>query len=125
MSKYRVTLRTISTVIVDAENPYQAAVVAADRHGAGAEITDVHLAAGRASSTRKSATKKATTKPNKTAAKKRRPMSAEARAKLAKNLVKACAARARNLKATKKQTGTKTAKKAPAKRSVKKVAKRR
>jgi hypothetical protein len=54
-----------------------------------------------------------------TVAKKRRPMSAEARAKLAQNFVKARAARARNLKAAKKAT-----KKSPAKKA-KRVAKKR
>ncbi len=108
MARYRVTVRVSSIEIVDADNPYQAAVIASNRHRADVEIADVRPAVGRApSSTPTKAAKKVTKK----AAKKRRPMSPEARAKLAQNLVKARAARARNLKATAKKSAKKTAKK--------------
>ena len=121
MSRYRVTLRRDSVEIVTAENPFQAAIVAADLFGEGIEVADVRPAVGRApSTTRKTAAKKTV----KRVAKKRRPMSPEARAKLAQNLVKARAARARNVKAAKKAT-KKTTKKAAAKKSVKKAAKSR
>jgi hypothetical protein len=111
--------------IVEANNPYQAAVVARDRHGDGVEIADVRPAVGRApSTTRKTTAKKTVKKATKKAAKKkRRQLSPEARAKLAQNLVKARAARARNLKATAKKPTKKTAKK-PAKKTVAKKATR-
>ena len=113
MSRYRVTLRRTTVEIVTADNPYQAAIVAADLFGEGVEVADVRPAVGRApsSTTRKAAAKKTVKK----VAKKRRPMSTEARAKLAQNLVKARAARARNVKA---------AKQSARKRRVKKVAKK-
>ena len=101
MSRYRVTLRRNSVEIVSADNPYQAAIVASDLFGEGVEVADVHPAVGRPIS---NATKTAAKKSVKKVAKKRRPMSPEARAKLAKNLVKARAARARNVKAAKKAT---------------------
>jgi hypothetical protein len=122
MSRYRVTLRRNSVEIVTADNPFQAAIVAADLFGEGVEIADLRPAFGRApSTTGKTATKKSVKK----VAKKRRPMSPEARARLAKNLVKARAARARNLKAAKNATRKSPAKKTVAKKSVKKAAKRR
>jgi hypothetical protein len=96
MPKYRVTVRVSSTEIVEADNPYMAAVAAAERHGSDVEVADVRPAVGRAPSAAGGATAK--TAP----AKKRRALSPEARAKLAKNLEKARAARARNLKAAKK-----------------------
>src|SRR5207244_8840801 len=99
MSKYRVTLRLNSVEIVTADNPFQAAIVAADLFGDGVEIADVRPAVGRAPGNVRT-----TTKAVKKVAKKRRPMSPEARAKLASNLVKARAARARNLKAANKTT---------------------
>ena len=118
MPKYRVTLRHTTIEIVEADNPYQAAVVASSRHGDGVEIADVRQAFGRPpSTTRKTAAKKTAKKATKKVAKKRRPMSPEARAKLAQNLVKARAARARNLKAARKSTKQTAAKKA--KRTVK------
>jgi hypothetical protein len=43
MPKYRVTLRVQSEVVVDAENPYMAAVIASGRH-ANAEVADVRRA---------------------------------------------------------------------------------
>jgi hypothetical protein len=116
MPRYRVTLSRTSVETVTADNPYQAAIVASNGHG-DVEVADVRPAVGRApASTGIRATVKST--PVKKAAKKRRPMSAEARAKLAQNLIKARAARARNIKAAKKAT-----KKSPAKKkATKKVA---
>jgi hypothetical protein len=106
MPRYRVTIRYTSVEIVDAANPYQAAVVASGRHGDGVEIENVGPAAGRpaSTSTTRNTTAKTSKKATKKVAKKRRPMSPEARARLAQNLVKARAARARNLKAAKKST---------------------
>jgi hypothetical protein len=107
--KYRVTLRSVSTVVVDADNPYQAAVSAAGHAGNGVEVADVRPASGRPSGTAKKVAKKTVKK----AVKKRKPMSREARAQLAKNLVKARAARARNLRAAKaiaKKSATKATK---------------
>jgi hypothetical protein len=121
MPKYRVTLRYTSVEVVEADNPYQAAVVASGRHGDGVEIADVRPAVGRPahrSTTRKTAT--TTRKAVKAAVKKRRRLSPEAQIKLAQNLVKARAARARNLKAAKKST-----KKTAGKKSVKKTLKSR
>jgi len=57
------------------------------------------------------ATKTAAKRSVKKVTRKRRPLSPEARAKLAKNLVKARAARARNLKAAKRATRKRAAKK--------------
>jgi hypothetical protein len=112
VSRYRVTLRRNSVEIVEAANPFQAAIVAADLFDEGVEIADVRPAVGRpGSAARRTAAKKSIKK----VAKKRRPLSPEARAKLAKNLVKARAARARNLKA---------ANKSARKRATKKVAKK-
>jgi hypothetical protein len=130
MPRYRVTVRSTSVEIVEAANPYQAAVVASNGHDGGVEIADVRPAVGRVPSTISTvAATKTTKKAVKKVVKKRRPMSAEARAKLAKNLVKARAARARNLRAakkvTKKSTAKKTVKKRPAKRTVKKAVKGR
>jgi acyl-CoA reductase-like NAD-dependent aldehyde dehydrogenase len=111
--------------MVEADNPYQAAVVARDRHGDGVEIADVRPAVGRAPlTTRKTTVKQTVKKATKTAAKKRRALSPEARAKLAQNLVKARAARARNLKATAKKPTRKPAKKTVAKNATR-TAKRR
>ena len=108
MSRYRVTLRRTTVEIVAADNPYQAAIVASDLFGAGVEIADVRPAVGRPIS---NATKTAAKKSVKKVAKKRRPLSPEARAKLAQNLVKARAARARNVKAAKKATKKRVTKK--------------
>jgi hypothetical protein len=110
MPKYRVTTTIETTRVVEADNPFQAAVVV------GGNVTDVRPARGRVAGTAK-ATK--TTKPAKQLAKKRKPMSPAARAKLAQNLIKARAARARNLKAAKKTT-----KKAVKKTATKSVRKR-
>ena len=91
MPRYRVTVKQTSFETIEAQNPFMAAVAARERHGDGAEIVDVRPAVGRPAI-------RSTKKTVKKAEKKRRPMSAEARAKLAQNLVKARAARARNLK---------------------------
>ena len=115
MPKYRVTLSRKSVEVVTADNPYQAAVIASRGRG-DVEVADVRPAVGRAPA---STGIRTAAKSTKKVAKKRRPMSPEARAKLAKNLVKARAARARNLKAAKK-----TAKKPPA-RKVGRPAKKR
>ena len=103
MPKYRVTLRRTSVETIDAENPYQAAVLASGRHGGDVEIANVAPAVGRAPATKTPAKNSV-----KKAAKKRRQLSPEARAKLAQNLVKARAARAAKRKTV--------AKKAPAKK---------
>ena len=108
MARYRVTLRRTTVEIVEAPNPYQAAILASGRTGNDVEIADVRPAVGRPT---------VGTKATKKVAKKRRPMSPEARAKLAKNLVKARAARARNLKAAKKTVASK--------KTTKRVAKKR
>jgi hypothetical protein len=89
MARYRVTLKRTTVEIVEAPNPYQAAIVANDRGNGSVEITDVRPATGRPPG-KKTAKKKVAKK----VAKKRRPLSPEARAKLAQNLVKARAARA-------------------------------
>lgn len=94
MPKYRVTLRMSSVEVVEAENPYMAAIIAAERHGNGVEVADVRPAVGRSPAA--ASTKKAT----KTT--KKRQLSPETRAKLAQNLAKARAARARKLKAAKR-----------------------
>lgn len=114
MPRYRVTLRRTTIEIVEAANPYQAAIVASNDGNGEVEVSSVAPAVGRP--TASASGRKAATAVKKVA-KKRRPMSPEARAKLAKNLVKARAARARNLKAAKK--------KSVAKKSVKKAAKKK
>src|SRR5689334_3749816 len=97
MPRYRVTLRRTTVEIVEAANPYQAAIVARDLGGEGVEVANVTPAIGRPSASsppRVSATKTTAKK----VAKKRKALSPEARAKLAQNLVKARAARAANAK---------------------------
>jgi hypothetical protein len=115
MPRYRVTLRRSSVEIVEASNQFQAAIVARDMFGDSVEIADVAPAVGRppvsAGGGRKAPAKKA--------AKKRRQLSPEARAKLAQNLVKARAARAAKAKAAKKSS------KSTAKKASKRVAKKR
>jgi hypothetical protein len=109
MPKYRVTVRVSSVEIVEADNPYMAAVAAAGRHDDEVEIADVRPAVGRPVVNGNSASRKATKKSAKTlktAAKKRRRLSPEARAKLAQNLVKARAARAAKRKGTVKRSST-------------------
>ena len=123
MTKYRVTVRHTSVEIVEAANPYQAAVVASSGIGDGVEIADVRPAVGRIPATAHNAAAK-TAKVKKKVVKNRRPLSPQARAKLAKNVVKASAARARNLRAAKKSTRRST-KKSAAKKTTKKAVKRR
>lgn len=107
MAKYRVTTTMETTRVVDADNPFQAAVLV------GGNVTDVRPARGRFAGATKA------TKAVKKVAKKRKPLSPEARAKLAQNLVKARAARARNVTAAKKST-----RKRPAKKTVRATKKR-
>jgi hypothetical protein len=104
MPRYRVTLRRTTVEIVEAANPYQAAIAARDLGGEGVEIADVVPAVGRPSTS-------SGPRPAKTASKKRRPMSPETRAKLAQNLVKARAARAANQKKASRATKTVAARK--------------
>jgi hypothetical protein len=110
MARFRVTVRTTNVELVEAENPYQAAIAVSQRHGGDVEVSQVERAVGRtppADGTRKTTKKKRGAK--KAPAKKRRRLSPEARAKLAQNLVKARAARAAKQKkaATKKRTAKK------------------
>ncbi len=90
MPRYRVTLTRTTVEIVEAPNPYQAAIVA-NELGGDAEIVSVTPAGGRAATTSGARGSRVSTKK---VAKKRRPLSPEAKAKLAQNLVKARAARA-------------------------------
>jgi hypothetical protein len=92
MPRYRVTLTRTTVAIVEAPNPYQAAIIA-NELGGDAEIVSVAPARGRAAASAGGRAGKAA-KAGKKVAKKRRPLSPEARAKLAQNLVKARAARA-------------------------------
>ena len=108
MPRYRVTLRRTTIEIVEAANPYQAAIVARDLGGQGVEVANVVPAVGRPAA---SSAPRKTTKAAKKSATKRRALSPEARAKLAQNLVKARAARARNIKAARKSTRKRPAKK--------------
>jgi hypothetical protein len=119
MPRYRVTLRRSSVEIVEASNQYQAAIVARDLFGDSVEVADVAPAVGRPAVS-KGARTGAAAKTTKKVAKKRRPLSPEARAKLAQNLVKARAARAAKAKATKR--AAKSTK--PAKKTTKRVAKK-
>src|SRR5450432_2995529 len=110
MPRYRVTLRRSSVEIVEAANQYQAAIVARDLFGDSVEVADVTPAVGRPSTTKGTRTGVAATATTKVA-KKRRPLSPEARAKLAQNLVKARAARAAKARANQRTTkATKTTK---------------
>ena len=123
MPRYRVTLRRSSVEIVEASNQYQAAIVARDLFGDSVEVADVAPAVGRPPVT-KASRKTGASKVAKKVAKKRRPLSPEARAKLAQNLVKARAARAAKGRAAKRAAkSTKSAK--SAKKSVKRVTKKR
>jgi hypothetical protein len=105
MARYEVTVRIARTEIIDADNEYMAAVTAAERHGNGVEIADVRAASGRLKPVGGTPAAGATA-PKKA----RRPVSPEARARLAQNLVKARAARAAKAKARKKATTKSTAK---------------
>jgi len=102
MPRYRVTLRRSSVEIVEASNQFQAAIVARDLFGDSVEVADVSPAVGRPPASGSGAP--VASKVTKKVAKKRKPMSAENRAKLAQNLVKARAARAAKAKAAKKST---------------------
>ena len=104
MPRYRVTLRRTTVEIVEAANPYQAAIAARDLGGEGDEIAVVVPAVGRPSNS-------SVPRAAKKAAKRRRPMSPETRAKLAKNLVKARAARAANQKKASRTTKAAAARK--------------
>ena len=94
-------MKRTTVEIVEASNPYQAAIVANDLGGGDVEISDIRPAFGRPPASAGRA-KSSAPKVAKKSPKKRRPLSPEARAKLAQNLVKARAARARNIKAAKK-----------------------
>lgn len=119
MPRYRVTLRRSSVEIIEAANPYQAAIVASAQGGGDVEIESVTPAVVRpsASNTVRKTTKSSGASATKKVAKKRRPMSAENRAKLAQNLVKARAARAAN-------AAKRSARKSPAKKATRAVKKR-
>jgi hypothetical protein len=112
MPRYRVTLTRTTVEIVEASNPYQAAIVA-NELGGDAEIVSVAPATGRAAASAgaRAGTAGKAGKTGKKVAKKRRPLSPEARAKLAQNLVKARAARA----AKRKRAGSPTKKARPTK----------
>jgi hypothetical protein len=112
MARYRVLVRTTSTDFVDAENEYMAAVMVAERYGNGVEIAEVRRAAGNANGNGRA---NGTRNGSATAKKTRRPLSPEAKARLAQNLVKARAARAAKARERKKA----------AKKKTKRVAKRR
>lgn len=123
MPRYRVTLRRSSVEIVEASNQYQAAIVARDLFGDSVEVADVTPAVGRPSAGDASRPANAA-KATKKVAKKRRPLSPEARAKLAQNLVKARAARAAKARANKRAAAsTKSVK--SANKATKRVAKKR
>ncbi len=110
MPRFRVTLSMMTEEIVDADNPFQAALIASQlsRHS-DAEIADVRSVLGRPAAGKAApVTSGASSKTPKKVAKKRRPMSAENRAKLAQNLVKARAARAAKAAGIKKTVGKKT-----------------
>jgi hypothetical protein len=109
MPRYRVTLTRRSTEIVDAPNPYQAAILATQGSD-GVEVESVTAAVGRPPAP--SPARKGVKKAAKKVAKKRRPLSPEARAKLAQNLIKARAARAAKAKAAKKSVAKRSTRKA-------------
>ncbi|MBV8952200.1 MAG: hypothetical protein JOZ99_15075 [Actinobacteria bacterium] len=111
------TIRTVE--VIEADNPYMAALAARDRIGDGVEISDVTPAGGRARTTLGANGRRATKKARKaTKVAKKRQLSPETRAKLAENLAKARAARA-----AKRKAAGKTTKKAT-KRATKKASKR-
>jgi hypothetical protein len=89
------------------------------------KIADVRPAVGRIPATARKAAAKTAKKTTRKVVRKRRRLSPEARAKLAQNLVKARAARARNLKAAKKSTKKSTKKTAAKTKSIKRAVKRR
>ena len=106
MPRYRVTLRRTTVEIVEAANPYQAAIIASDRGGTDVEVASVTPAVGRPSTSNapRKTSKAAKKAGGRKVAKKRRPLSPEARAKLAQNLVKARAARAAKHKSAQRAT---------------------
>ncbi len=90
MPRYRVTLRRTTVEIVEAANPYQAAIIASDLGGEGVEVANVAPATGRPPVARAGRPAAGTATPAVAKArKKRRPLSPEAKARLAQNLVKA------------------------------------
>jgi hypothetical protein len=109
MPRYRVTLKRRSVEVFEADNPFMAALAARDRYGDEIEVSDVTPAVGRPA-----ATSSRPARAVKKTAKKRRPLSPEARAKLAQNLAKARAVRAAKAKSAKKAAAGKS------KRTVKK-----
>jgi len=109
LARFRVTTTIEAIRVVEADNPYAAAVLV------GGNVTDVRPARGRLAGKPTSSVGAKTTKK---VAKKRKPLSPEARARLAQNLVKARAARAKNVKAAKKISRARSAKKTS--RSIKK-----
>jgi len=121
MPRYRVTLTRSSVEIVEANNQYQAAIVARDLFGDSVEVANVAPAVGRPPVSTPG--RKAAAKTTKKVAKKRRPLSPEARAKLAQNLVKARAARAAKGRAAKR--AAKTTKTTKTTKKAKRVAKKR
>jgi hypothetical protein len=120
MPRYRVTLRRTTIEIVEAPNPFQAAIVANDRGDGSVEITDVRPAFGRPPVSQGSAARTGHAAKTTKKVAKRKPLSPEARAKLAQNLVKARAARA-----AKRQSTQRTTKKAAAKKTTRAAAKKR
>jgi hypothetical protein len=103
MPRYKVTLTRTSVEIVEAANQFQAAVVANEIGGDSAQILSVTPAVGRPTASARSGASTRSTRgpaPATKVAKKRRPLSPEAKAKLAQNLVKARAARAAKRTAT-------------------------
>ena len=100
MPRYRVTLRRSSIEIIEAPNPFQAAILASERSGGNVEIESVTPAVGRlpASTGARKVNKPSVAKTTKKVAKKRRPISAENRATLAQNVAKARAAKAKSAK---------------------------
>jgi hypothetical protein len=124
MPRYRVTLKRTSVETVEADNPYQAAIAARDLHDDTVEVADVVPAIGRPPTVTGRGKKADSAKrPAKKVAKKRRPLSPEARAKLAQNLVKARAARAAKRKGGFKSAGS--TKKSAGARKIKRPVKKR
>jgi hypothetical protein len=112
MPRYRVTLTRTSNEIIEADNPFMAALAARDRYGDDIAVSNVAPAVGRPSA--RTTTRRPAKKAAKTAVK-RRKLSPENRAKLAQNLAKARAARAAKAKAA-KRTGASKRKRAAKKR---------
>ena len=104
MSRYRVTLTRTSVEIVTADNPYQAAIVAAQGHD-DVEVAEVRPAVGRTPGTTRVAAPKTAKKTVKKVVKKRRPMSPEARAKLAQNLVEGAGCSGKELEGCEEDVG--------------------